>query len=105
MKPASKPRTRRSRGVNTALPNVSASSRRVGKGATGQRNLSQRAAKKAVAVLEDSATERPTRKSSRAGSKAHLKAATPLARRQTRRVSSPKAKATKARAQKTRVRA
>ena len=51
--------------VDTALPGVSATDRRAGGGSSGTRNLSHEAARKAAYVLEDSATGRPSRKSTR----------------------------------------
>jgi len=104
-RPKSPRRPRRDQPVDTAQPGVSATDRKAGKGATAMRNRSPRAGRKAVAVLEDSATDRPSRKSSRAGSKADLKAASPLTGRQKRRVHAPKTTATRAQAQTTRARA
>jgi len=51
--------------VDTSLPGVSATDRRVGAGSSGTRNLSRRAGRKAIYALEDSATGRPSRKSTR----------------------------------------
>jgi hypothetical protein len=51
--------------VDTSLPGVSATDRKVGGGSSGIRNLSSRAARKAPYALEDSATGRPSRKSTR----------------------------------------
>ena len=52
--------------VNTALPGVSATDRKVGENATGGRNVSKSAARKAPYQLEDSRTV-PSRKSTRRG--------------------------------------
>jgi hypothetical protein len=54
--------------VNTALPGVSATDRKVGGNSTGTRNLSKSAAKKTPYQLEDSVSRvRPSRKSTRRG--------------------------------------
>ncbi len=63
---------------------------------TAARNFKRRTGR-ATAALEDSAKARPSRKSTR-GSVNRAKQGNKLARRQTRRVSSPKAKAQRARA-------
>jgi hypothetical protein len=66
VKRAKKPRPpARNSPVDTSLPGVSATDRRVGGGSSGTRNLSARAGRKAVYALEDSATGRPSRKSTR----------------------------------------
>jgi hypothetical protein len=97
--PTKKPRRpRRDKPVDTAKPGVSASDRKAGKGATGLRNLSNKAALKGGFELESSATDRPTRKPTRRSGKAHVKSSTQLTGRQTRRTSSPKARATRAQA-------
>jgi len=59
-------RPRRDKPVDTALPGVSATDRKVGNGSTGKRNISKSAAKKTPYMLEDSRT-RPSRKSTRRG--------------------------------------
>ena len=59
------PKPRRDHPINTAKPGVSASNRKVGFGHSGVRNVSKRAAKKGGARLEDSATGKPSRKSTR----------------------------------------
>jgi hypothetical protein len=64
-KPKSPPRPRRDTPVDTALPGVSATDRRVGGGSTARRNWSQRAAAQGVYVLEESATGTPSRRSTR----------------------------------------
>jgi hypothetical protein len=83
-------RPRRDVPVDTALPGVSATDRRVGTGSTARRNRSKAAARKASYALEDSKTGRPSRKSTRK-SKNRQKPDSNLKRRQTRRVSAPKA--------------
>ena len=65
-RPPRPPRWRRDTPVNTALPGVSATDRKVGKNATGTRNVSKSAAKKAPYQLENSKTV-PSRKSTRRG--------------------------------------
>jgi hypothetical protein len=85
--------------ANGSAQRGSAADRKAARAQSATRNASKRAAGKAVAVLEDSTTERPPRKSTRR-SAAHLKGGTQLERRQTRRVTSPKARATRANAKK-----
>ena len=51
--------------VDTSLPGVSATDRKAGGGHSGARNVSLHAGRKAVYALEDSATGRPSRKSTR----------------------------------------
>lgn len=63
--PPSPPRPRRDEPVDTSLPGVSASDRKVGSGATASRNRSRSAAKKAGFALEDSATGKASRKAGR----------------------------------------
>jgi len=65
-RPKRSPRRRRDTPVNTALPGVSATDRKVGAGATAARNRSRAAAAKTPYALEDSRT-RPSRKSTRRG--------------------------------------
>ena len=65
-RPRRPPRRRRDVPVDTALPGVSATDRKVGNGSTGKRNISKSAAKKTPYMLEDSRT-RPSRKSTRRG--------------------------------------
>ena len=61
-------RPRRDRPVNTALPGVSATDRKVGGNSTGARNLSKSAAKRVPYQLEDSvARVQPSRRSTRRG--------------------------------------
>lgn len=73
------PRRRRDWPVDTALPGVSATDRKVGNGSTGSRNTSQRAGRNAAYVLEDSQTGRPSRKSTRKGAHS-MKPSHPLRR-------------------------
>ena len=91
---AKKVRPRRDVPVDTSLPGVSATNRKAGR--AGARNVSKRAAKKGGAVLEESATSRPSRKSTRR-SAGRLEPAAPLRTRQVERVRSPEAKAARAR--------
>lgn len=97
--PTKRARPKRNDATDTSLPGVTAADRKAGGGHTGLRNISRRAASKAVAAFEDSTTDRPSRKSTRR-SAAHIKAGTQLERRQQRRVTSPKARATRASAKK-----
>jgi len=62
---------------------------------TAQRNLSKRSNNKGGPALEISGAATPSRKSTRS-SAGRIKSATELTRRQTRRVTSPKARATRA---------
>jgi len=63
-----KPRPpRRDWPVDTSMPGVSATDRRAGGGSTAARNLSKRSEKTAGYKLEDSATGKPSRKSTRKG--------------------------------------
>jgi len=80
-RPKQPPRPRRDRPVDTALPGVSATDRKVGAGSTAQRNRSAAAAKNAAYVLEDSVTH-PSRKSTRR-SRNRQKSDHSLKRRQT----------------------
>lgn len=96
-----KPRPpRRDDPVDTAKPGVSATDRKVGAGSTAKRNASKRAARKGGAVLEDSATGKPSRKSTRKTAPGTT-ATSNLARRQTRRASSPETRAAQAAAKRT----
>jgi len=85
---------RRDAVVDTSLPGVSASSRKVGLRGTASRNtkLNRRGM---TAALEDSATGKPTRKNTRK-SQNRAKSASQLSKRTTRRVTSPKARAKRA---------
>ena len=62
---------------------------------TAQRNLSKRSNNKGGAALEISSSATPSRKSTRS-SAGRTKSATELTRRQTRRITSPQARATRA---------
>jgi hypothetical protein len=64
-RPPALERPRRDSPVDTALPGVSATDRRAGGGSTAARNDSAAAARKAAYALEDSAGDRPSRKSTR----------------------------------------
>jgi hypothetical protein len=99
-KPKQPRRPRRDQPVDTAKPGISATDRKVGAGSTAKRNVSKRAARKGGPILEDSATGKPSRKSSRRTT-AGSKTTSNLERRQTRRISAPKTRATKAKAKKT----
>lgn len=79
-------------GVDTSLPGVSASDKRRGLGHTETRNESAHADRKASVKLEDSATGRASRKSTR-GSSNRQKPDSNLKRRQTRATTSASARA------------
>ena len=79
----------------TDLPGTSATDKKAGGDSTADRNRSVRAAKKASYELEDSATDRPSRKSTR-GSENRAKPDSNLQRRQVRKTSSPKERAVRA---------
>lgn len=85
--------------VDTSLPGVSATDRKVGKGDTAKRNASKRAAKKGGAKLETSEQARPSRRSTRK-SEGRSKTTSQLERRATRATTSPKARASRAKARK-----
>jgi hypothetical protein len=87
---------RRDDPVDTAKPGISASDRKVGAGATAERNLSRRAERKGGAALEDSKTGRPSRKSTRK-SAGRAKRDSNLARRTKRASWSPKSRASRSR--------
>ena len=82
------------KGVDTSQPGVSASSFKRGLGHSAPRNASKHADRKAAVALEDSATGRPSRKSSRKSAN-HVKADANLHSRQTRRSTSAKARASR----------
>jgi hypothetical protein len=88
--------------VDTSLPGVSASMRKVGAQSTATRNtkLNRRGM---TAALEDSAAERPSRKSTRR-SQNRAKSGSKLSRRETRRVTSPQSRARRASARSARMR-
>lgn len=85
---------RRDAPVDTSKP-LSASERKVGAHNTAVRNRTSDAKSKGGPALENSATGKPSRKSTR-GSAGHVKLATALTRQQTRKVTSSKARATRA---------
>ncbi len=87
-------KTQRTFPVDTAEPGRSATDRRAGGGSTARRNT-KKAAPRAVAALEDSAQDRPSRKSTRK-SVNRAKQGSKLRRRKVREVRSPSARAAKA---------
>jgi hypothetical protein len=91
------PGPRRDFPVDTAQPGVSASDRKAGGGSSGSRNVSKRAARKGGARLEDSATGKASRKSTRKAS-GRIKRTSNLQRKAIRETSSPKNRASKAKA-------
>ena len=91
-------KTRRDFPVDTAEPGRSATDRKAGGGSTARRNTRRRISR-ATATLEDSALERPTRKPTRKGTN-RAKQGSKLQRRQVRKTTQPKARATRARASK-----
>ena len=88
-RPKSPPRPRRDLVVNTALPGVTATDRKVGAGSSGTRNLKKNGTSRAAFKLEDS-NGRPSRKSTR-GSANRVKQNSNLTRRQKRRIRAPEA--------------
>ncbi|NUQ76834.1 MAG: hypothetical protein HUU21_25145 [Polyangiaceae bacterium] len=82
----------------TDMPKTSATDRKAGGNSTADRNRSVRAAKKASYELEDSATDRPSRKSTRRAEN-RAKPDSNLKRRQVRKTSSPKERAVRASAE------
>jgi hypothetical protein len=96
-RPKKKRGPKRNAPIDTSRPGVSATDRSAGNGHTGSRNVSRRAGAKGGARLEDSATGKPSRKSSRK-SAGRVKTASNLERRAIRRASSPQFKAAKAKA-------
>lgn len=87
-------RPRRDVVVDTAQPGVSATDRKAGAKDSARRNASERVAKKGGAVLESSAGK-PSRKSTRKSS-GRAKQTTNLELREERRISSPTARARRA---------
>lgn len=87
---------RRATHVDTSAPGVSATDRKAGGGSTAARNPSQRA-RRATVALEDSATGKPSRKSTRR-SAGRAKSGSKQRRAAVRTARSPKRKATKAQA-------
>ena len=85
--------------VDTAAPGVSATDKKRGSGSTATRNASQHAARSAAYALDDSATGKPSRKSTR-GSANASKPDSNLQRRQIRKTRSPSTRAAKAEAKK-----
>lgn len=97
--PASARKRPQSKAPATDMPKTSATDRKAGGDSTADRNRSVRAAKKASYALEDSATDRPSRKSTRRAEN-RAKPDSNLQRRQVRKTSSPKARAERATAAK-----
>jgi hypothetical protein len=92
-----KPRPpRRDLVVDTSKPGVSATDRKAGQGRTAPRNLSKSAEKKGGVQLEDSATGKPSRKSTRR-STGRLKQSVSLQQKAVRNTHSPGARAAKTR--------
>jgi hypothetical protein len=89
------PKRRRDTPVDTAKPGVSATDRKVGGGSTAARNRSAHAAKKATYALEDSATGKPSRRSSRRAAN-RAKPGSNLTRQKQREIRSPEARAEQA---------
>ncbi len=90
-------RRRRDTPVDTAKPGVSATDRKAGAGSTAARNRSGHAAKKATYALEDSATGKPSRRSSRRAAN-RAKPGSNLTRQKQREMRSPEARAEQAKA-------
>lgn len=88
-------KSQRNSPVDTSLPGVSASDRKAGGGSSGTRNESVRAGKKAGDALEDSATGKPSRRSTRK-SVGRVNRTGNLRRQATRKASAPKTVASKA---------
>jgi len=97
-RPKQPKRARRDTPVDTAKPGVSATDRKVGSGSTGSRNKSARAHNKGGARLEDSATGKPSRKSTRK-STGRVKRTSNLQRKVIRKTSAASSRAARARAQ------
>ena len=98
-KPKQPPKARRDVPVDTSKPGVSATDRKAGGGHSGTRNVSARAKAKGGAKLEDSATGKPSRRSTRK-SEGRVKRTTKLRLKAVRKTSSGKAAATRASAKK-----
>jgi hypothetical protein len=92
-----RPKRRRDTSVDTARPGVSATDRKAGGGSTAARNRSLHAAKKATYALEDSATGKPSRRSSRRAAN-RAKPGSNLTRQKQREMRSPEARAEQAKA-------
>ncbi len=90
---------RRDTKVDTSLPGVSASDRKAGmkngRWSTAERNVHRSGKPDATHLLEDSATGKPSRKSTRRSAD-HTKRDSNLRRRETRRTRSPAARQAKA---------
>jgi hypothetical protein len=80
--------------VDTALPGVSATDRKVGANATAKRNTQLRA-QRATATLEDSATGQPSRKSTRRSAN-RAKSGSKIGREVKRKLHKPQARARRA---------
>ncbi|WP_438024630.1 hypothetical protein [Sorangium sp. So ce233] len=87
-------KSRRDVPVDTAAPGRSATDRKAGGGSTARRNAMRRA-RKATATLEDSARDRPSRKSTRKSAN-RAKQDSKLRRREVRQATTPSARAAKA---------
>ncbi|MGK3999570.1 hypothetical protein [Sorangium sp. So ce1024] len=87
-------KSRRDFPVDTAAPGQSATDRKAGGGSTARRNTMRRS-RKATATLEDSAQDRPSRKSTRKSTN-RAKQDSKLRRRQVRRATAPSTRAAKA---------
>lgn len=92
-----RPRKVKRKNVDTAEVGVSATDERRGSEHTAERNRSQHAGRKASVVLEDSESGKPSRKSSRKSAN-RLKSASGLEKEAARKLNTPKAKATRAKA-------
>ncbi|WP_434043341.1 MULTISPECIES: hypothetical protein [Sorangium] len=87
-------KSRRDFPVDTAAPGRSATDRKAGGGSTARRNTMRRT-RKATATLEDSARDRPSRKSTRKSAN-RAKQDSKLRRRAVRQAATPSARAAKA---------
>lgn len=94
-KPKRPKRPRRDGVVDTSEPGVSASDRKVGAGHSAERNASTRVAKRGGPRLEDSATGKPSRKSTRK-SAGHVDTTSTLRLKASRKTASPQARARRA---------
>jgi hypothetical protein len=91
-KPKRPPRPRRDIPVDTAQPGTSATDRKAGALGTADRNRSRRAKNKGGAKLENSASGKPSRKSTRR-SQGRVKRTSNLQRQAIRDAHSPKSRA------------
>jgi hypothetical protein len=87
------------RNVDTSKPGVSATDIKRGAEHTAERNKSEHARRKAAVKLEDSESGKPSRKSSRKSAN-RQKSAAGLERENARRLNTPAAKASRAKAKK-----